>query len=461
MEAITSERRSFPVHISRKRLCRPILSLSLAAALLAQPVLAAGQPTVPQGWTSPFSDVTQGAWYYPFVAVLNSQGVIAGYPDGRFGPKDPISAGAALVMVLKATGCGDLEPLQDAHYAASYANYAVSRGWLTWDEIPDDLNGAVSRLFVAQLAAKALGLEPAEGGSSPFADVDDGYVTALQQGGIVNGSIQDGVRVFCPESSITRAEVSAIVWQVQEYASHIRFGSHTLDILPGVPASVWDKGAFLNTGGRMTYTGQGAEPALGVDVSSHQGDIDWEAVAGDGIDFAMIRAGGRYYGKDSGTIFEDTRFRDNIRGASDAGLEAGVYFFSQAVSVEEAEEEARFVLDLLKDCDITGPVVFDWENISNAPARTDGVDSATLTAAANAFCTLVEEAGYQPMIYFNQYIAYLLYDLEGVAQYPFWLAQYSDTPDFHYNFQMWQYTDAGQVAGIQGKADLNLRLLPW
>ena len=138
----------------------------------------------------------------------------------------------------------------------------------------------------------------------------------------------------------------------------------------------------------------------------------------------------------------------------------GVYFFSQAVSPEEAEEEARFVLDLLEGCDITGPVVFDWENISSGPARTDGVDSATLTAMANAFCNLVEEAGYQPMIYFNQYIAYLLYDLEGVAQYPFWLAQYTHFPDFYYDFQMWQYTDAGQVAGIQGKADLNLRILP-
>ena len=88
------------------------------------------------------------------------------------------------------------------------------------------------------------------------------------------------------------------------------------------------------------------------------------------------------------------------------------------------------------------------------------LDSATLTAMANTFCNLVEEAGYQPMIYFNQYIAYLLYDLEGVAQYPFWLAQYTQSPDLYYDFQMWQYTDAGQVAGIQGKADLNLRILP-
>ena len=452
------------MHISWRRLRRPLLSLSLAAALLVQPVLAASQPTVPQGWTSPFSDVKEGQWFYPFVASLNSRDVVHGYPDGRFGPNDTTRAGDSMIMVLKAAGCGDLEPLQDTHYAASYANYAVDHGWLTRNEVPEDLNGTVSRLFIAQLAAKALGLDPVaadNGVSSPFADVDDGYVTALYQKGIVAGSFQGDTRVFCPQDSITRAEVSAIVWQVQEYASHIHFGAYTLDILPGVPVNIYGKDGYQAEDSRITYNAQGMNTTTGVDVSSHQGEVDWKAVAGDGVDFAIIRAGGRYYGLDSGTIFEDTRFRENIQGASQAGLEVGVYFFSQAVSVEEAEEEARFVLNLLEDYDITGPVVFDWENISNDTARTDNVDSTTLTAMANAFCSLVEEAGYHPMIYCNQYIAYLLYDLEGVAQYPLWIAQYSDAPDFYYAFQMWQYTDAGQVAGIQGKADLTLCLEPW
>ena len=452
------------MHISRRRLRRSILSLSLAAALLIQPVLAASQPTVPQGWTSPFSDVKEGQWFYPFVASLNSRDVIHGYPDGRFGPNDTTRAGDSMIMVLKAAGCGEQVPPQGAHYATGYANYAVGQGWLTREEVPQDLNGTISRLFIARLAAKALGLEPVSDGSgvpSPFADVDDGYLTALYQKGIVAGSFLDGTRVFCPHSSITRAEVSAIVWQVQEYASHIHFGAHTLDILPGVPVNIYGKSGYQSENGRITYTAPGMNTTAGVDVSSHQGEVDWKAVAGDGIDFAMLRAGGRYYGLDSGTIFEDSRFCDNIQGASEAGLEVGVYFFSQAVSVEEAEEEARFVLDLLKDYRITGPVAFDWENIPDDTARTDNVDSATLTAMANAFCALVEEAGYHPMIYCNQYIGYLLYDLEGVAQYPLWLAQYSDTPDFYYAFQIWQYTDSGQVAGIRGKADLNLCLEPW
>ena len=446
------------MHTSIRRTLPRLAGLSLSALLLLQPALAAGQPAVPQGWTCPFSDTAQGDWFYPFVASLNSQGVVNGYPDGRFGPNDATRAGDSIIMILKAAGSGDLEPVPGEHYASGYAAYASERGWITPEQLPE-LTGPVARLFIARLAAQALGLAPSEAGS-PFRDLDDGYVTALYEKGLIAGFREGEELFFRPEDSMTRAEVSAVVWQIQEYASHIHFGSHTLDILKGVPVNSYRSEKFVLADDRMTYTADGLATSLGVDVSSYQGEIDWQAVAADGIDFAMIRAGGRYYGLDSGTIFEDPQCRANIQGASEAGLEVGVYFFSQAVSPEEAEEEARFVLDLLKGCDITGPVVFDWENISSGPARTDGVDSATLTAMANAFCNLVEEAGYQPMIYFNQYIAYLLYNLEGVAQYPFWLAQYTQSPDFYYDFQMWQYTDAGQVAGIQGKADLNLRILP-
>ncbi len=439
-----------------KQILTRMLPVALSAVLLAQPVLAASQPAPPQGWSSPFSDVKQGAWFYPFVAVLNSQDVISGYPDGRFGPNDATRAGDSMIMILKAAGSGTLEPDPGAHYAAVYADYAVERGWLTREQMPD-LNGSISRLFIAQLAAKALGLAAVEG-ASPFADVDDGFVTALYQKGIVAGTQEGDALLYHPEASITRAEISAIVWQVREYATHIHFGTYTLDILENVPVNTYDSSAFILDGDRMGYTGEGVETSLGIDVSYHQGAIDWEKVAGDGIQFAMIRAGGRYYG--SGTLFEDTQFRANIQGALDAGLDVGVYFFSQAITSDEAREEANFLLDLLEDYDFTGPVVFDWENITYDTARTDGLDRATVTAMADAFCQTVEQAGHSPMIYFNQYIGYLLYDLEGVVQYPFWLAQYSATPGFYYDFQMWQYTDAGRVDGVTGKVDLNLRILP-
>ena len=101
-------------------------------------------------------------------------------------------------------------------------------------------------------------------------------------------------------------------------------------------------------------------------------------------------------------------------------------------------------------------MVFAGENIGNDSARTDGMTSGQVTAAANAFCQTVEEAGYQPMIYFNQYIGYLLYDLDQVVQYPFWLAEYNAVPSFYYDFEMWQYTSSGSVSGISGKVDRNV-----
>ena len=440
------------------------LPVALAGVISVSPVLAAAQPSIPQGWTSPFSDVAEGDWYYSFVAALNAQDVVHGYDDGRFGPNDTTRAGDSIIMVLKAAGSGTLTPQPGEHYAAPYVRYALQKGWLTQGEVPADLSGSVSRLFIAHLAAKALGVVPIAD-ATPFADVNDSSVTALNRLGILVGTVENGQRLFHPQDSITRAELSTIVWQVQAYAGrsmgsedYFTFGSFTLQALDGVPANSYDNAAFQLQGDRMTYTGEG-RASVGIDVSYHQGTIDWEKVAADGIDFAMIRGGGRYYG--SGGVFEDTQFRRNLQGAMDAGLKVGVYFFSQAVSVQEAQEEARFLLDLLEDFpSFDGPVVFDWENIDYDTARTDGVDSHTVTAAANAFCQAVEQAGYQPMIYFNRYIAYLHYNLEDVAQYPFWIAEYGPSPAFRYDFCVWQYTDSGQVDGIQGPVDMNIGFLP-
>ena len=438
-----------------------MVAAATAVTLTVTPVLASGVPQLPENYRCPFSDVAENQWYYPYVCALNAQDVIAGYDDGRFGPTDATQGGAAILMIMKAVGSGNQFPAAGEHYAAGYVNYAVNKGWLTQAEVPANLDAEISRGFIARLAAKALGLTPIDL-ASPFADVDDGYITALYRLGIIAGSEEGGQRLFHPDSSITRAELSTIVWQLMEYADrenndgYITLGSYTLQALNGVPTSKYDPQSFVLEGDRMTYTGQGVETSLGVDVSYHQGVIDWEKVAGDGIDFAMIRAGGRYYG--SGVVFEDSQFRNNLQGAMDAGLDTGVYFFSQAVTVEEAKEEARFLLNMLEDFDFDGPVVFDWENIDYDTARTDGVGSATVTAMANAFCQEVEAAGYQPMIYFNRYIAYLIYELDGVADYPFWIAEYGETPEFHYDYQIWQYSDKGTVAGIDGPADMNIWL---
>lgn len=193
----------------------------------------------------------------------------------------------------------------------------------------------------------------------------------------------------------------------------------------------------------------------GIDVSAFQGEIDWEKVAASGIEFAIIRLGYRGYGK-AGTLVEDEYAQKNLAGATAAGLDVGVYFFSQAVSTEEVAEEVDFLLEILGDYQPTLPVVFDWEYVSDT-ARTANVDKRTLTDCALEFCRLVEERGYQSMVYFNSYQSRHMMYLKELEAYPFWLALYSDRMTYPYKIDMWQYTCTGKVPGIQGDVDINIR----
>lgn len=216
-------------------------------------------------------------------------------------------------------------------------------------------------------------------------------------------------------------------------------------------------------GDEFTYDENGyltclaGESWLGVDVSEHQGSISWDKVAEADVKFAMVRLAYRGWGAE-GVIRADTRGLDNLQGATDAGLQVGVYFFSQAISVEEAIEEARFLLQLLDGRELDLPVVFDWETVSSEEARTANMNKATLNACALAFCREIEAAGYEAMVYFNLDLARWKLDLLAIqeAGYDFWLAMYSDTMRYAYRVRMWQYTNSGTVPGIKGKVDMNL-----
>lgn len=197
---------------------------------------------------------------------------------------------------------------------------------------------------------------------------------------------------------------------------------------------------------------------VGIDVSSHQKEIDWSAVADAGVDYAMIRVG--YRGYDLGGLYVDSNWEQNVTGALDAGLEVGVYFYSQAITVAEALEEAELVLMTIKQYDITFPVVFDWECVG-ADARTYGLSARMVTDCTAAFCQTVATAGYTPMFYFNQSMARDTFRLPELQDYDFWLAQYDDAMTFTYNVQMWQYTNQGQVAGISTDVDLNLSFVDY
>jgi len=217
-------------------------------------------------------------------------------------------------------------------------------------------------------------------------------------------------------------------------------------------ANPYDLGLFRAEDGFIVYDG---EPAArrGIDVSSHQGRIDWAAVAADGIEYAMIRVG--YRGYTEGLTSLDELFYENVAGAQANGIDVGVYFFSQAIDRDEAIEEAETVLRAIEGLEITYPVIFDWEDIPQE-ARTDGMDPKVLTGCARAFCQTIERAGYRAGVYFNQAYGYQHYNLIALEAYVLWLAQYAGAPDFRYRFEMWQYTNAGTVEGIEGDVDLNL-----
>ena len=196
---------------------------------------------------------------------------------------------------------------------------------------------------------------------------------------------------------------------------------------------------------------------IGIDVSTFQGEIDWQQVKEAGVTFAIIRVGGRGYGE-AGTLYEDKRAQENYQGAKAAGLDIGAYFFSQAVNEAEAVEEAEYVLELVKDWQITMPIVFDWEYISEE-ARTAYVEPQTLTDAANAFSRRIRQAGYDAMVYFNADQAEESFYVDEVTEASLWLAVYDGWVETSYKVDMWQYTNQGKVAGISGNVDINIQFL--
>ncbi len=195
---------------------------------------------------------------------------------------------------------------------------------------------------------------------------------------------------------------------------------------------------------------------FGIDVSKHQGRIDWQSVADDGVEFVFIRVGARGY--ETGKLTEDERFAENYRGAKDAGLAVGVYYFSQAINEEEGREEAQFVADILKDngCLLELPVVFDWEKIGGGEiARTDDTPMEDITAACDAFCSTIKDAGYSTAFYSNIRSAFFHYDLSELP-YDMWLADYGDTTGFIYDYRFWQYSQSGMVNGVDSFVDFNI-----
>ncbi len=203
----------------------------------------------------------------------------------------------------------------------------------------------------------------------------------------------------------------------------------------------------------LSYTTPAPVKAVGIDVSQHQGAIDWQAVQGDGIEFAFIRAA--YRGTSTGSLVIDTRFSTNIEKARAAGIKVGVYIYSQAITAREAEEEAAFVISLISGYDLDLPLVLDYEFDESHTGRLAAAELSAeeRTAVILAFCEYVTEQGYSPMVYGNAHMLKEFLQTEEIEKKAaIWYANYNDTT-LTESYALWQYTESGAVAGISGNVD--------
>ena len=233
------------------------------------------------------------------------------------------------------------------------------------------------------------------------------------------------------------------------------------DIEEDAPKNTYDlKAALSMDEERLEYKFGTISTVRGVDVSKYQGDIDWAKVKAAGYDFAMIRLGARGY--ESGNLVLDDNFVSYITGARNAGLNTGVYFFSQAITEEEVIEEANFTVGALMNYGATYPIAIDIEWIEDDKARTDDLTAMDRTELAVKFCDTVKAFGYTPMIYASRDMLIAGMHPDLLEDYEVWLSddyEPEDGTDYPYAFSMWQYSRKGKVDGITGDVDVNLRFM--
>lgn len=228
-------------------------------------------------------------------------------------------------------------------------------------------------------------------------------------------------------------------------------------ISPYLPKSNLDFTKMEEKAGLKRYMENGKKISyIGVDISKQTGNVNFASLKAAGVDYVMIRLGGRGYS--TGQITLDENFKQNIEGAIAEGLDIGVYFYSQAISQDEANEEANFVVQNLEPyrAHIKYPVAFDMEFVANDESRIDGLSREDRTKIATSFLEGVKVAGYVPMVYGDKEWLIKEIDLAKLQDYDVWLAQEADMPDYPYRYAMWQYSTTGVLNGIKGDANLNI-----
>lgn len=228
-------------------------------------------------------------------------------------------------------------------------------------------------------------------------------------------------------------------------------------ISPYLTKNTYDYTNLSESAGLKKYTESGKKISyVGIDISKHNGSVNFRSLKAAGIDYVMIRLGARGYS--TGQLSLDDNFVENMEAAVEAGLDIGIYFYSQAINQEEAVQEVNFIVQNLEPyrANITYPVAFDMENVSNDKARIDELSRDDKTTITGSFLSGIQAAGYIPMIYGNKEWLIKNIDLAKLQDYDIWLSQDEDIPDYPYQFAMWQYTTTGVVNGIVGDANLNI-----
>ena len=229
-------------------------------------------------------------------------------------------------------------------------------------------------------------------------------------------------------------------------------------ISPYLPKHEYDFTKLVCQSDLMKYYENGKQTSyVGVDISKYQDYVDFVKVKKAGIDFVMLRVGARGYG--TGQLILDEYFTDNIKRATDAGLEVGVYFYSQAINTDEAIEEANMVISNLGEYQISYPVAYDMELVENDEARTDSLTKAEKTDIAKAFLDTIAASGRKTMLYGNKEWLIKEIDMSKLTAYDVWLSQAADIPDYPYKFSMWQYDFEGSVDGIVGYVNMNISFI--
>ncbi|WP_302510176.1 GH25 family lysozyme [uncultured Ruminococcus sp.] len=279
------------------------------------------------------------------------------------------------------------------------------------------------------------------------------FVYAAEES-IASSELSNDIQVSKPEYATGNMEADSLLEPVTEddpeYHKYLEnndpYGIMTMSALWGAD-SLTHQNRF-----------SGISKVYGIDVSYYQGNIDWKKVKNSGVEFVIIRVGYRGYGS-AGTLVEDPKFKTYLDGAAKAGLKVGVYFYTQAITTAEAQEEAKFVLDRIKGYSLQMPVYYDIESVDYDTGRLDsaGLSKAQKTALCTAFCDTIIKSGYSAGVYANY--TWLNYYIDGAGlgkKYPIWLAHYTSNTNYDQRMDMWQYSGSGTVSGISAYTDVNV-----